>query len=58
MDHLGVDVDVDIGRRCGVVPECEGAVAVEDGRDGNVVVEDAGDVGCRAKTANDHPASV
>ena len=52
---LGVDVDVDVGRGGGVVPECEGAAAVEEGRDGQVVVQDPSDVGGRDETADDPP---
>ena len=55
MDHLGVDVDVDVRCGGGVVPEGEGAVAVQDGRDGEVVVQDPGHVGGRAEATNDPP---
>ena len=52
---LGVDVDVDVGRGGGVVPEGERAVGVEDGRDGEVVVNDPSHVGRRAKAPDDRP---
>ena len=58
MNHLGVDVNFDVGRGGGVVPEGEGSVAVEDGRDGEVVVEDPGDVGRRAETPDDPPVRI
>lgn len=52
---LGVDVDVDVGRGGGVVPEGERAVGVEDGRDSEVVVHDPGHVGRRAEAPDDRP---
>ena len=58
IDHLGVDVYVDVGCGGGVVPEGERAVAVEDGRDGQVVVQDPRDVGGRAETTHDPPVKV
>ena len=57
IDNLWVDVYVDVGCGGGVVPECERAVAVEDGRDGEVVVEDSGDVGRRAEATDYFPCS-
>ena len=55
--NIRVDIDVDVGGRRGVVPEGQGAVAVQYGRDGEVVVEDPGDVGGGDETADDPPES-